>query len=140
MDELKKASEYFGKNDLEKALDIVDILIGSGSLFPDSYIMCLILRSQIMVKSGNDIKKSFELVLEAETIAIVEDNISLIIDSKLAVIENLEYQNKLSSIPEKLKEVEDLIASLNSTENAKSEKIANYNKIKSKFSSLIKEN
>ena len=140
MNELKKASYYFENNDLEKALDIVDMLIGSGSLFSDAYIKSLILRSQIMIKKGTDTKKSYELVLEAETIATVEDNISLIIDSKLAIIENLEYQNNLSSVPDKIKEVEKLFPSLKDSENEQSKKILTFNKLKLKYSKLTGQN
>jgi len=104
---------------------MVDILIGSGTLFPDTYVMSLLLRSKIMIKSNTDIKKSFELVLEAETIATVEDDVPLIIDSKLAIIENLLYQKNVSSIPDKLKDVEELVSTLVNAEE-KSEKLQSF--------------
>ena len=89
-----------------------------------------------MNKSGIDIIKSYELALEAETIATVEDNSSLIIDSKLAIIENLEYQNNLISIPEKLKEVEDLISNFDGSVEEKRQKLLSFNELQSNHSKL----
>ena len=90
-----------------------------------------------MNKSGTDILKSYELVLEAETIATVEDNSSLIIDSKLAIIENLEFQNKLTTITEKMQEVKELIDSFDDSDGTKNQKLSTYVTIKSKYNSLI---
>lgn len=91
-----------------------------------------------MIQSNTDIKKSYELVLEAETIATVEDNESLIIDAKLAVIENLLFQKNVSSITEKVKDVEELISSLEETDVSKNEKFTTLNALKSTYSSLLK--
>ena len=92
-----------------------------------------------MNKGGTNIIKSYELALEAETIATVEENSSLIIDSKLAIIENLEFQNKLSTIPDKMQEVKELIESFDDFDNTKNQKLSNYNTIKTKYNSLIEQ-
>ena len=74
--------------------------------------------------------KGYELALEAETLSTVEDNISLLIDSKLAIIECLFFQKKYSGLTDKLNEVKNLIETENITKEEKNLKLENYNKIK----------
>lgn len=138
IEQLNKSHGYFDNDELTKADEIVDIILGSGNLFPDTYIISLILKSKILIKKWNDKNKGQELALEAETIAIVEDNELLLIDAKINLIECFISQNKFSIIPEKLKEIEKLIDSLNNLGRSKKQKINDYEKVKKMYEAYTK--
>ena len=74
MNELKKASDFFDNNDFKKAEEVVDLVLGSGIYFPETYISGLILKSRLLTFQDGNSKKGLELALEAETLSAVEDN------------------------------------------------------------------
>ena len=106
--------------------------------FPDTYITSIILKSRLLVRLDKNYSKGYELALEAETLSLVEENTSLLIDSQLAIIECLLNQNKLNDLENKLNNVKQQIENWNETEVNKSSKLLLFTQIRNLYNELGK--
>ena len=106
--------------------------------FPDTYITSIILKSRLLVRLDKNYSKGYELALEAETLSLVEENNSLLIDSQLAIIECLLNQNKLNDLENRLNKVKLQIENLNETEVNKRSKLLLFTQIRNLYNDLDK--
>ena len=139
MNELKKVVELIENNDLKKATEIVAMILGSGIYFPETYISGLILRSKLLIRHDKNYLTRLEIALEAETLSAVEENPSLLIDSKLAIIFCFIFQNKLEVFPDKFKEVEKLIKEWDGPKESKELKLSAFTTTKQIYNEKLKD-